>query len=71
MFSARATETDDGTYVIEVPRREVEAGAVEPGGTYRVALLEGNSESKTAPDRPQPPVEPGEIRYVKIEDLGQ
>lgn len=71
LFSARATETDGGSYVIEVPRREVEAGAVEPGGTYRVALLEGDSERETAPDRPQPPVEPGEIRYVEIEDLGQ
>ncbi|PSP17013.1 deoxyribonuclease [Halobacteriales archaeon QH_10_67_13] len=71
VFSARATETDRGTYVIEVPRREIEAGAVEPGGTYRVALLGGDGKRKTAPDRPQPPVEPGEIRYVEIEDLGQ
>ena len=71
LFSARATETDDGTYVIEVPRREIEAGAVEPGGTYRVALLEGDNESKTAPDRPQPPVEAGELRYVEVEDLGK
>ena len=71
VFSARATETDDGTYIVEVPHREVEAGAVDPGGTYRVALLEGDSKSETAPDRPQPPVEPGEIRYVEIEDLGQ
>ena len=48
-----------------------------PGETYRVALIapdsseEGTEPEETAPDEPQPPVEPGEIRYVEIEDIGK
>ncbi|EMA61895.1 TRAM domain-containing protein [Halorubrum lipolyticum] len=83
LFSADVRE-EDGEYVVEVPRREVEAGALEPGETYRVAFI-SRSESETdetadkrvdasasrADDGPQPPVEPGEMRYVEIEDLGK
>ena len=79
LFSADVSEVD-GRYVLELPRREVETGSVEPGDTYRVALIEpGDAEGETAatestersPDEPQPPVEPGEIRYVEIEDIGK
>ena len=80
LFSADVREDDDG-YVVEVPRREVETGSLEPGGTYRVALIarEGGSDpavesddtASHADDGPQPPVEPGEMRYVEIEDLGK
>jgi predicted RNA-binding protein with TRAM domain len=70
-----ADVSDDGdSYRIEVPRREVETGAVSVGETYRVALIAPESESTTeaeVSDEPQPPVEPGEIRYVEIEDLGK
>lgn len=77
LFSAEVS--DDGeSHVIELPRREVETGSVSPGGTYRIALIaperDGETERKTdvdVPDEPQPPVEPGEIRYVEIEDLGK
>ncbi|WP_276281187.1 TRAM domain-containing protein [Halorussus caseinilyticus] len=86
LFSADVTIEDD-KYVVEVPRREIETGSVEPGETYRVALIsddsdsdsgspkqtESKSQSKSsgAPSEPQPPVEEGEIRYVEVEDIGK
>ena len=77
LFEAELRETEDG-HVIEVPAEAVEGGPVEAGEVYRVALLERPStgqgprrSEEPAPDRPQPPVEPGEIRYVEIEDLGK
>jgi len=78
LFSAEVEEAD-GRFVVEVPRREVDTGAIGPGDTYRVALISGDSEgssqtsseSSVPSDEPQPPVEEGEIRYVEIEDLGK
>ena len=83
LFSADVREEDD-EYVVKVPRREIETGSLEPGETYRVALIsQGESETagttdegvdtsaSRADDGPQPPVEPGEMRYVEIEDLGK
>ncbi|WP_135820347.1 TRAM domain-containing protein [Halostella litorea] len=76
LFSADVSVQDD-KYVVEVPRREVETGAVEAGGTYRVALIssedasESEESSSGAPPEPQPPVEVGETRYVEIEDIGK
>jgi predicted RNA-binding protein with TRAM domain len=78
LFSADISEREE-THVVEVPRREIETGSVEPGETYRVALIspdeeeqDGDDDSVQAtPDEPQPPVEPGEMRYVEIEDIGK
>lgn len=76
LFSA-TVDDDEDTYVIEVPRREIEAGTVTPGETYRVALLEHLTEDQQSArgdhgqSPPQPPVEVGETRYVEIEDLGK
>jgi len=77
LFSADVT-VDDDKYLIDVPRREVETGSIDPGDTYRVALIagdydesDGEDESTGAPSEPQPPVESGEIRYVEIEDIGK
>jgi len=77
LFSADVRDEGD-RYVVEVPKREVETGAVDAGGTYRVALIASDAESEssneaseTPPDQPQPPVEPGETRYVEIEDIGK
>jgi len=76
LFSADISDSRGGN-VIEIPRREVEAGPVELGGTYRVALIAGETPERRVStgdqphDQPQPPVEPGEIRYVEIEDLGK
>jgi predicted RNA-binding protein with TRAM domain len=86
LFSADVRE-EDGEYVVDVPRREVETGSLEPGETYRVALIsraesdeaggtagrDGDADisASRSDDGPQPPVEPGEMRYVEIEDLGK
>jgi len=79
LFSADVTIEDD-KYVVEVPRREVENGVVDPGEIYRVALIARGAAAATesedeagevAPSEPRPPVEIGEIRYVEIEDLGK
>jgi predicted RNA-binding protein with TRAM domain len=82
LFSADVTIEDD-KYVVEVPRREIETGSVEPGETYRVALISDDSDSSmqssdsetetssSVPSEPQPPVEEGEVRYVEVEDIGK
>lgn len=75
LFNAEVTVAD-GEYVVPVPTREIETGAIEPGERYRIALVERQVQQdtpmpETGPGEPQPPVEPGEIRYVEIEDLGK
>ncbi len=44
LFSASVTETED-KYVIEVPRREIDTGSVEPDEIYRIALVSRDPES--------------------------
>ena len=77
LFNADVRDEDD-RYVVEIPKREVETGSIDPGETYRVALISrpGESSSDAADSgepssEPQPPVEPGELRYVEIEDIGK
>ncbi|QLH81946.1 TRAM domain-containing protein [Halosimplex pelagicum] len=76
LFSADVSDDGD-RYVVEVPKREIETGAVEPGETYRVALISSeveraeDTDEDNVPSEPQPPVEAGEIRYVEIEDIGK
>jgi predicted RNA-binding protein with TRAM domain len=79
LFSERV-RSEDGTYVIEVPQREIETGAIDPDETYRVALISRERSASTESEEPetespssepQPPVEAGEIRYVEIEDIGK
>jgi len=78
LFSAEVTRSED-SYVVEIPRREVETGDVDAGDVYRVALIDRaggqatdeEDASDAAPAEPQPPVEEGEVRYVEIEDLGK
>ena len=78
LFSAEVSDDGD-SYVVEVPRREVDTGSIQPGETYRVALIAADESEEatedggtsTAPTEPQPPVEGGEIRYVEIEDIGK
>ena len=80
LFSADITQRD-GSFVIEVPREEIDAGEVTPGEIYRVVLF---PEQSRAPDQhgsapqddaqttsPQtPPVSEGETRTVTIETTG-
>ncbi|MFO7834452.1 MAG: TRAM domain-containing protein [Halohasta sp.] len=80
LFSADITE-EDGRYTVEIPKREVDTGSIDPDETYRVALISrstsrsDDSGEPTPTSRPsgepQPPVEAGELRYVEIEDIGK
>ncbi|ERH11961.1 MAG: putative RNA-binding protein, contains TRAM domain protein [halophilic archaeon J07HB67] len=75
LFSAEV-EKDGDRYVVEVPRREVDTGGLEPGEVQRVALIERSgatdtNDRKETTDGQQPPVDEGEIRYVEVEDLGK
>jgi len=80
LFSAHVEEQND-SYVVEVPRQELDVGAVSEGATYRVALLSDGStaeaptadtttESTTDRHEPEPPVDEGDRREVEIEAIG-
>jgi len=82
LFTAQVTE-QDGSYRIELPKREVMAGTIDPDATYRIGILafDGHSEKGHAVDAdsddqaqedtpPEPPVDKGEVRTVAIEDIG-
>ncbi|MFB6114055.1 MAG: TRAM domain-containing protein [Halodesulfurarchaeum sp.] len=76
LFNAEIEGAEDG-YTVEVPKREIENGTLDPGTIYRIAVISRRepeseeSESSSVPPEPQPPVEQGEIRYVEIEDIGK
>jgi predicted RNA-binding protein with TRAM domain len=80
LFSGRVQE-QDGSYVVEIPERELRHGSLRRGGTYQVAVLDARSDaddeeqestpdSRRRSDAPTPPVEEGETRTVEIEDIG-
>lgn len=83
MFSAEIRE-EDGEYIVNVPESEVDAGAIDSGAVYRVAILGGAGRSGETPERPEtqaaspreeagpptPPVDEGEVREVSIESVG-
>jgi predicted RNA-binding protein with TRAM domain len=81
LFSASVTERN-GSYVVEIPRREIESGNISQDELYRVGLLAheatsqptgespGSSQRAESPQRQGPPVEEGEIIEVEIETLG-
>jgi len=76
LFSVQV-EQRDGSYLIEVPERELQQGTIREGEVYRVAILSGMTDEtteQTAPQReggpPTPPVTEGEQRTVEIETIG-
>ena len=83
LFTAQVQEHDD-SYVIEVPKSEIEHEAARPGETYRVAVFPSEEESTTEetqedtelsqadrePGPPAPPVDEGEVRQVSVESVG-
>ncbi|MFB6094466.1 MAG: TRAM domain-containing protein [Halanaeroarchaeum sp.] len=78
LYSASVTERD-GSYVVEVPEREIELGDVDPDRPVRVAILrDDEEESRSAPDaardsstqHPEPPVDVGDVREVTVESTG-
>ncbi|MGB9986489.1 TRAM domain-containing protein [Salarchaeum japonicum] len=78
LFNGEVSVKDD-EYVVTVPKSEVDAGSIDPGEVYRVALIARDGEEertdeereRSAAGEPQPPVEEGEIRYVEVEDIGK
>jgi len=79
LFSASAEERD-GSYVVEIPEQEIRLDNIQPGETYRVAVLpspvtddtnETQAESRPEKTPETPPVEEGEQRTVEIEDIGE
>ena len=74
LVSSRVEEKD-GSYVVEIPRSEIDEGNVQEGAVYSVGVVEKESAEKADSSggggQLQPPVEEGEIRYVEIEDLGK
>jgi len=75
-------EEHDQSYVLEVPKREVDVGYVDPTEDYQVAII-GTTEESSQPDpsgssgthdhqpkADQPPVSKGETRVVEISELG-
>lgn len=78
LFSATINEQDD-SYVVKVPKQEIQLGDIREGETYRVAMVQSPSSGKandtdTEPEYvsgpESPPVEEGERRTVEIEDIG-
>ena len=78
LFSARLEE-QDGSYIVEIPKREVRDGDLSPGETYRIAMLASQAAPEADEDEPEPrhrgntqkpPVEEGEQRTVEIDDIG-
>ena len=75
-------EQDRGSYRIEVPKREIDNGAIVPGEIYRVAILstettdeEDDSPSQSSSSTSEavtqsPPVEQGDKRTLTIESVG-
>lgn len=79
LYSAEVTE-QRGSYVIEIPEREVTTGTLDEGDTYRVAMLPSratNDDDEEEPTRqgPEPkseqPVDEGDVVDVEIEDIGE
>lgn len=79
LYTAEVSD-DDSAHTIAVPEREIEQGAVDLGGSYRIAILPA-TDTDDQPDRtansaksnaqePAPPVSEGDTREVEIESLG-
>ena len=83
LFSAEIEEQADGA-VVDIPDHEIEHGGLDPGVSYRIAILEAptrsqqssppdtQSEPSSTPggDRQTPPVEEGDTVDVEIESIG-
>lgn len=83
LFSGRVEERD-GSYVVRVPKSEIDLGTVSEGDVYRVGLFDRPGDagpptstggrtpapSTTRAGGDGPPVEEGEVLQVEIEDVG-
>ena len=67
-------EERNGSYVIEIPSRELQQGDLQHGEAYKVALLPAvttKNELDQTQGALQPPVQKGDVRVVEIEAIGQ
>ena len=79
-FYTAAVDPSGDTYTIEVPKRELDLGQLNPNETAQVALFstptpdsnrDSNDQSPSQSDHSEtPPVEEGEIVDVEIDSLG-
>ena len=81
LFTAEVEEHNQ-SYVVEIPKQEVDIGYVDPDEDYQVGVLGTTKRSlQSAPSQPtdtrdhqleadQPPVNKGETRVVEISELG-
>ena len=81
LFTGSVTEAGD-SYTVQVPKEELDVGAITAGETYRVVILEdsaptGSDDQQEDPSAnsavsatSKPPVSQGAIREVTIESLG-
>lgn len=84
LFNSEVTE-QSGSFVVEIPQQEVNVGSINPGDTYRVAILPSQAresaeastnsvpqrDEPTGQSNPEPPVEEGDRLDVEIEDMGE
>jgi len=80
LYSAEVTEVD-GSYVVDVPERELELNDIDPGSTVRIAIVDDETTETSSPStprtatrddhtHPEPPVDEGDVREVTIESTG-
>ena len=77
LFSQEVEKNGD-SYVVEIPKRELELGDIREGDVYRVGVYgPARKASKDRTKAPQqtsqsksPPVEEGEVVDVEIENMG-
>ncbi len=80
LFSAKIeAHGREDSYVVEIPKHEIEVGYVDPTAAHQLALLSmpANQETTDPPaesnpeiDHDGPPVTEGETRVVEIEEIG-
>lgn len=86
LFTSRFEERD-GRYLLEVPKNEVENGAIDPSEPHRIAILNQaaagtsqqnessrqnqSSKPKQSEQQDDPPVDEGERRTVTVDDIGE
>lgn len=68
-------EKDEDRYVVEIPRSEVEAGAITPEEIHQIGIIQSNRPEKdhesNTDEQPEVPVEEGDQITVRIEDVGK
>ncbi|WP_050049471.1 TRAM domain-containing protein [Halanaeroarchaeum sulfurireducens] len=77
LFSGQVEKHGD-SYVVEIPKRELDVGDIRKGDVYRVGVYgparKASKNRTTAPQQTSqsenPPVEEGEVIDVEIENMG-